>query len=520
MPRMTLGRQIAWNAAFNLAGRFVSVAGWMIVTPWMLARMGSERFGLWSLLTVIAGTYAAFDLGLAGSLTKFVAEFRAKGDRAGLRAIYTQGVWFYAALGALFLAIIVLARGPLLGLFRVPVALRHEAGTALLAAAVAYALLNGFTFLSSVLAGLHRLDLWNRILIVTTLIQFAGVIIVLRSGGGVPALFLNTGVGLLVGIVASRMAIRRLAPEVGFDIAPGPPGLLRRMMRYSAAIQIVNLGVLAQFQLDKVLFGSMLSLAAVGNYELGFRVVSALWSVPALLLPPLLPAVAHLDAVGERERVARLYRRASRYVLAVAFPIAAGVIALSPPLFQAWLGPGHGDAAIAAIALAGMLAVNILTGVGSAIVRGAGRPGLEARYQLLAMVLHLSLSLTLIPRWGFRGGMVASAMSTAIASLWFVRAFHRHLGEPLPPFVQQIVLPPLAGAVLAGVAAWWAAGAGSPDLEAWARPQALARLALGAGAFLVVVTAGHFATRALRPRDVRELFAVLRGPASARGKTA
>lgn len=512
---MTLGRQIAWNAAFNLAGRFVSVAGWMLVTPWMLGRMGTERFGLWSLLTVLAGTYTAFDLGLSGSLTKFVAEFRATGDRAALRAIYTQGALFYLGLGALFFAVLALARGPLLALFKIPPALHHEAGAALLAAAAAYALLTVFTFLSSVLAGLHRIDLWNRILIVSTTIQFAGVILVVRLGGGVPALFLNTGVGLLIGIVASRIAIRRIAPELGIDLTPGPKGLLRRMVRYSAAIQIVNLGVLAQFQLDKVLFGSMLTLAAVGNYELGYRVISALWSVPALLLPPLLPAVAHLDAVGERERIARLYRRASRYVLAVAFPIAAGVIALSRPLFQAWLGPGHGDAALVAIALAGMLAVNILTGVGSAIVRGAGRPGLEARYQLLAMALHLALGLALIPRWGLRGGLIASAASTGIASLWFVHGFHRHLGEPLAPFVRQIVLPPLAAAILAGVAAWWSAGSGSMALESWTRSQALMRLALGATAFMAVVTVGHIVTRALEPADVRELLAVLRGPASA-----
>jgi hypothetical protein len=104
--------------------------------------------------------------------------------------------------------------------------------------------------------------------------------------------------------------------------------------------------------------------------------------------------------------------------------------------------------------------------------------------------------------------------------LWFVHAFHRHLDEPLRPFVQQIVLPPLVAAVFAGVAAWWAAGSGSAALEAWTRPQALARLALGAAAFLAVVTAGHIFTRALVPADVRALFAVLRRPASAGGETA
>ena len=506
----TLGRQIALNAVLNLAGRFVSIAGWMLVTPRMLGNLGTERFGLWSLLTVLAGASTAFDFGLSGSLTKFVAEFRATGDRVGLRAVYTQGAVFYVGLGLLFFAAIALARAPLLALFKIPPALRGEAGAALLAAAAVYALLNGFTFLSSVLAGLHRLDLWNRILIVTTLIQLAGVVLVLRFGGGVTALFLNTGIGLLVGIAAARVAIQRIEPGLRFTRERGPQGLLRRMVHYSVALQIINLGVLAQFQLDKVLFGSMLGLAAVGSYELGYRLVSALWSVPSLLLPPLLPAVAHLEALGERERVVRLYRRASRYVLAVAFAIAAGVIALAPPLYQAWLGSGHRDAALAAIALAAMLAVNILTGVGSTIVRGAGRPGLEARYQLLAMALHLALSLILIRRWGYIGGLWALTLSTSLASLWFVGAFHRYVREPIAPFLARVVMPPLAAALLAGAAAWWAAGAGSAAVEAWTRPQALLRLALGGCAFVVVAVAGLVATRALLPVDVRDLLGLLR----------
>src|SRR5262249_42789944 len=157
---------------------------------------------------------------------------------------------------------------------------------------------------------------------------------------------------------------------------------------------------------------------------------------------------------------------------------------------------------------AAMLSVNILTGVGSAIVRGAGRPGLEARYQLLAIALHLALSLTLIPRWGYAGGLVALTVSTALASLWFVRAFHRYLGEPLGSFVVRVVLPPLGAAALAGLAAFGSAGSGSATLEGWTRPQALARLALGAVAFLAVIAAGLLVSRALLPRDVRELLSL------------
>jgi O-antigen/teichoic acid export membrane protein len=252
-----------------------------------------------------------------------------------------------------------------------------------------------------------------------------------------------------------------------------------------------------------VLFGSMLSLSAVGDFELGYRVVVALWSVPWWLLPPLLPAAAHLDAVGDRERIVRLYRRASRYVLAAAFPIAAGVVTLAPALYDAWLGPGHANAARAATALAAMLGVNILTGVGTAIARGIGRPGFEARYQIAAILLHLAGSLLLIPRFGFTGGLWALFVSTSVASLYFVWSFHRFLGESLARFAREVVAPPLASAVVAGL--------GTAALARLIPGGPLVRFGAEAAAFAAIAGALLLATRSIGLGEIRDMTALVAG---------
>jgi len=505
-----IGRQIARNSILSLAGRFTQVAGWVVIAPYMLHSLGAERFGLWSLLTVISGLYMTFDLGVGSALTKFVAEYRATGDRAGLRSVYSMGVILYAALGLVIVAAFALFGGGLLGLLKITPQLQPEAGRALLVAAAVYGLLNLYMLTASVLTGLHRMDMWNRISIGVTLLQLAGVLLVLRLGGGLVALMLNTGVTLAIGAVLGRLAIRRLAPEIGFDTRAFTPGLFTRLTRYSAALQVINLGVLVQFQLDKVLLGAMVSLAAVASFEFGLRVVSALWSLPSLLLPPLIPAVAHLDAVGDRERLRRLYRRASRYVLAVAFPVAAGVIAVAPALYRAWLGPGHDDAARAASALAAMLGINILTGVGSALVRGMGRPGLEARYQIIAIVLHLGLSLLLIPRFGFTGVLWALVASTSIGSLYFVWSFHRFLGEPLPAFVRGVIAPPLVAAAIGAVLGAAVSGAFGSGLADASRAEALIRLGLGGVVMVGATLGGLLLTRFLSVAELRELFGMIR----------
>jgi O-antigen/teichoic acid export membrane protein len=515
-----IGTRIARSSALNLVGRLTYVVGWMAIAPYMLQRLGVDRFGLWSLLTVLSGLYLTFDLGVGSALTKFIAEYRAAGDRESLRGVVTMGATIYLGLSLVILLALALLRDPILDLLRVAPALRGEAERALLVAAAVYGVLNLSMLASSVLTGLHRMDVWNRIAIGTTVLQLLGVVLLLRFGFGLVALMLNTGASLALGTLLGWFAIRRLAPEIAFDRGGFARPLFARLTRYSAALQLINLGVLFQLQLDKVLFGSLISLSAVASFEFGFRVVSALWTVPTVLLPPLLPAAAHFEAVGDRARVRRLYRRAARYVFAIAFPIAAGVVALAPALYRAWLGPGHRDAALAAAALATMLGINIVTGAGSALTRGLGRPGLEVRYQMIAMVLHVILSLWLIHRFGFPGGLVALVVSSAIGSLYFLWSFHRFLGEPLVEFARAVMMRPLLAAVLGAAAAAAIGGAFDPGLEAGTRGAALLHLGLGAAAMLGVVATVLLGTRFLSLGEVRQLLRLLRVRSVARAEGA
>ena len=508
-----LGRRIALNTVLNLLGRFVYVVGWALTAPFMLERLGVERFGLWSLITVISGLYLTFDLGLSHALTKFVAEFRASGDRRALRGIFTLGIALFSGLGLVMITLLVLFRTPVVAFFRVGSELRDEAGWALIGAAVVYGLLNAYTSMSSVLSGLQRLDLWNQISILVTLLQLLGIWLVLIWGMGIRGLVVNTGIALAIGTILSWMVVRRLAPEIRIDLSSPSRPLWHRLRSFGAALQIINLGVLIQFQLDKVLFARFVSLGAVASYEFAFRLTSAFWALPSLLLTPLLPAVAHLDALAEKERIARLYRRASRYVLALAFPLAGGMILFAPRLFFVWLGPGHEDAVLAARALAALMGVNILTGVGSTVVRGVGRPGLEAEYHALAMALHVVLSFVLIPRFGFPGGLGALFASGAIGSLYFVWRFHRYLGEPNGRFVIEILAWPLAAAVAAATLAGLLWGTGGPITS---RAVAMANLSGASVVFALTAAAVLLIGRYLSLAEIRELVAMIRhGPTAA-----
>lgn len=503
-----LARSIVLSTLLGALTRFIYVAGWLVIAPYMLHRLGAERFGFWAILGVVSGLFLTFDFGVGAALTKFVAEFAAVGDLRARRGVFTLGLLLYVGVGVLWALALIGFRGVVLDFFHVPAASRAEMSAALVAAACTAVLLCAYTVLGSVLTGLQRLDLFNGIGSAVTLAQLVGVALLLASGRGLVAIaWLQAGT-TAAGTLAAAVALRGLDPGLALDPGSASWPLWNRLTHYGGALQVINLGVLCQFQLPKILLGRLESLRDVAHYELGLRVAFTAWSVALLLAPPLIPALAHLDSIGDRERLMRLYRRASRYLVGAGFVIGGGLLALARPVFALWMGAGQAAAASVCAALGALMMVNMLTTPGCLVVRSTGRPWMEARYQIVAMVLHFSLALWLIPRLHLAGALAAMWISVAVGTAVFLTEFHRAWGESFGGWLRVAVWRTLAVVVAAGAVAW---PVGRALGGAFAGRSDGLRATLGSAAlYAVIVAVGLLASGALQLSELREIVALAR----------
>jgi len=358
---------------------------------------------------------------------------------------------------------------------------------------------------SAALAGFQRFDRIGLNLLRSSSVQVAGMALAMWRGAGLTGVAWAAATGALVSLVASWLSLRAVWPGAGFAGGAAVAAAWRGFGGFGLALQIINLGVLALYQLPKVFLARFVSLESVGHFELGFRVAFSAWSLPTLLLPPLLPAASRLEASGERERLVRLYARASRYLLALAMPLAAALVALSGPFYTLWLGPGHAPEAQALVAIAGLLGVNVLTSAGCLLARGMGRPWWEAGYLAFSIVLQCALAPWLVRESGAGGVLLAMAVAGAAGTMVFLVLFHRAIALPLSSFLAGVVARPMAAAVLAGVLAWLASGAPWSEPAAWDRTRAAGALAAGATVMLLAGVVLLSVTRALTPGDVQEL---------------
>ena len=72
-----------------------------IMTPLILHRIGVPGYGTWAVFLAINGLTSLADLGLVGTLSKFVAEYYARKDFPALARLLNSGLTLFLSLDCL-----------------------------------------------------------------------------------------------------------------------------------------------------------------------------------------------------------------------------------------------------------------------------------------------------------------------------------------------------------------------------------------------------------------------------------
>jgi len=451
-----LARQLVANTLHATSGRVAAMVLWLVLTPWILRVLGTERFAVWSLFLAFTGYLSALDLGFAQMTLRHVAAARERGDHSEAGDYASLALVGYAALGLLWLALGAAMREPLLDLLHLPAAMRSEAGFAIVAGGALFLISGVSNAMIAVAQGYGRFDLANWITLTLTFEQAVGIPIVLSRGWGLRGLILNLAIGWTISGVVGWTLVARSLRE--FHLSPIPSALSRwrQALRFGGPVQINNLLGVTHQQADKFLLVRFVTLSAVTPYELGFRVVAAASSFPQVLLLALMPAASALHAVDDAPRLRELYLRSNRYVMTVTAVIVAAMIGAADRLCQVWLGPGHVDAALALRGLALAASFVLGAGVATSVARGIGRTDMEAWFSLVALVVHVGLCLWLLPILGLAGALISMIVANAVGAIYFLWRLSGKIGlartrAVLTPF--GVPLLALALGALAGVLA-------------------------------------------------------------------
>lgn len=300
--------------------------------PVFIKYLGTERYGLFALVSLIGNLNIFTSLGLNQSLVKFVAE---RND------VSQANAYIVSAFVTIHLLVVPASLlcwffdDIFLRLLSVPTHLLSEVRSLYTLLLIAnYFLLVGQLF-TSVLDAIQKNHLTNAWQSCYNLMYWLGGIIALvwLKGGltslGMVALFSAIGWFVFIGL--------SFVKHWGLPNIPSISVLKqasRVLLKYSGKMYTIGLLTMLYEPLTKIIVGRFFGVKEVGFLEIGFRVRGLLWGLVSKITYPLYPWIASIE---DPKNVKTILSTAQRYLLCFVAPVVLVVIYCAHDLLYLWL---------------------------------------------------------------------------------------------------------------------------------------------------------------------------------------
>jgi O-antigen/teichoic acid export membrane protein len=420
----------------TLVGGVVALA----LLPLLIDRIGAAPTGLFVFATTLTGYFSAVEYGIGMSVTKYVAEHRATGEKERLGSVLRASLAFLLAVGVLIAATIallgVLGGQALFGAGQV----RHEATPTLLVAAGIALFYWPSRIGTAALRGLERYDLGALIEIVSAVVTFSVIYLASSLTHSVPLLAGLFGAPLVLqGVSAGALAWPHL------DLRPGVGrwrgAHLRATLGFSAGMFVLGASDIFIYESDRIVIAAFLGSAAIVVYEVALRPHNGIRLISGLAGSALLSTSARLLAQGRTERLRELALISSLYGVVLTAPLVVLTFLLARPIVEAWVGHGYGRYAVYVQIFVSYWFLGASTGPMGVAIYGSGRIRTFVWLTIVGSVVTLPLSIGLVVAWGTVGVIWGTVIPFWIGMPIWLRYALPHLQIAWARYAREVLVP-------------------------------------------------------------------------------
>jgi len=417
------------NSVLNLLGQVLPLVVGVITIPYIVTRLGTDRFGILSIAWMVLGYFSVFDLGLSRATVKLVAEHLSPDRISRVPELVWTSFTLLFGLGVagagLMAALVPIAVTRFL---KMPPEIVGEARTALLILCAAMPVLLTNDALRGVLEATQRFDLVNLVKAPASILFYLIAVLVIPLGVGV------SGIVLLLVLIRLSSTLAYFAFCI--QVLPGLKSHLsisrtamRRLATFGGWVMVTNVVSPLFGYLERILIASVLSVGALAFYSAPYDLVSKTLIFPASIVPSLFPYFSYHGS-RSRSEVCEVTSRVLKYLLLAMSPVTAIFIVFANDILRLWLGgqfPAQSTVVLQLVAM--IFFLNAFAMIPFTSVQALGRPDLKAILDLIVLPLYAVGAWQLMRRFGINGAAMAKLLITVADCIllyvfaWRMKAF-------------------------------------------------------------------------------------------------
>jgi O-antigen/teichoic acid export membrane protein len=431
-PAASLLRNTVAQAGPATFGYVLSFAS----APIVLTGLGLRMFGIWALTGALAQYGGLLDFGIGRSLARFVAAH--EHDRRACGEYMVIGLSAMVVLLAV-LAVVAVAVAPVLA-----DTLGHISTADMRVALVSSVVLLVSTLTGIVIAGypvgLRRMVAPNIGMALGAAINFCASVGAIAAGAGLPGYAVANAVAGVVSVGVVIIVVVRA--EGAIPLAVPSRTRTTEFLRFGVKLQLAWAMELINYQSDKIVIALSVGPSVAGAYELANRVAAAARQLGILPSTALLPSLTARFVASGAEELRRDYEVFTERIVSIAFPALVLAGALSPMLFEAWLGHIPPHAAVVLPALVIPYLATVSSDLTKVVASASGDPTLVARIAVATALVNLAITASLAPVFGLWGVLVGTVVALTVGALVQVAMVQRRFALPAGAYARA-VLPSL-----------------------------------------------------------------------------
>ena len=414
-------KRIVANALMSIAQVIVSALVFFFLYKFLIQTLGPAKVGIWSLILASTSASQIANLGLSGSVVKFVAKYLARDEPETVSKLLQTTFLTVAVLMAGILLLFYPISMYIIG-FLIEAPLLPEATPLIPMALVSVWLMALSVISNGGLDGLQKIDTRSALQMVGNIFYAALCFVLVKQYGLIGIAYANI-IQYVVVLLVSYSLLRR-AVQLPLIPHQWDASLFKEMLSYGVNVQVTNIATMLFDPITKALLSHFGSLSLVGFYEMANKLVTQLRSLIVAANAVLVPVVANLNE-KEPERINKLYIDSFRAIFFLSVPAYSLLIVSVPFISQIWIGHYEAEFVQCALFLSVLWFFNTLTVPAYFIYQGIGDLRWNTLSHILIAVLNLILGIVFGKVWG----------GTGILTSWFLAA---SLGSLVSPFAYHI----------------------------------------------------------------------------------
>jgi len=399
---------------------FGKVIGYLYVI--FVSRLGTEQFGLLNLAyTVISLLSVIALLGLENGLLRYIPYYQAKRDNPRIKGTITYSLKICLFLSIIFTGITFLYSKEIATYFFHNIKLAHllRIFTFILPFSVITSL-----FLSSFRA-FQRVEYEVGLKeIVEKAVRLLTAFFLVSLGFGViGAAYSYLVSSIIVFFVALYIIEKKVFPVFSDDTEPQEQG--RELLLYSIPLMLSNILVFIISWTDTLMLGYFRNASEVGIYNAAHPTAALMFIMPTAFISLFLPIITGLYSQKKYEQIKKLYKRVSRWIFFVNFPVFLIMAFFSRQIIRIIFGQDYVSGAIPLTILVFGYLIYSLAYTSGNILNMAKKTKLIFFITLIFAGSNVVLNYLLIPKYGVSGAAIATSVSFIVAGTFYISFSHK-----------------------------------------------------------------------------------------------